>query len=211
MKRALLSLTTLFLLGCGVDAATVDLTLLRVGETAFDTNNNGAVFSVALTEGALSVEAINLVNVEESPLLAAETTFDFFANADLKVLGAPAPNESFDEIHVIPVSGAGSLALRLAFAVTLSDDTVVNGEVNLSLAAEEEQVLVQALDLSEGGATALTLAFDPAKTLDALDFDVLGAGGDFIIEADTGNLDIDAALATIEENLLTSFAFISAQ
>ena len=210
MKRTLLSLSALFLFACGDAPATVDLTLLRVGDTTFETNNNGAVFTVALTEGALDLEAINLVNAEESPLLGAETSFDFFTNDNLKALGVAAPNESFDQVHVIPVSGAGSVALRLAFAVTLSDTTVVNGELNLSFVAEEEQEIDQVLDLTEGGLTAITLAFDPAKTLDALDFDVLGAGGDFILEAGTNNVDIDAALVTIEENLLTSFAFISA-
>jgi hypothetical protein len=210
MKRTLLALSALFVFACGDAPATVDLTLLRVGELTFDTNNNGAVFTVIITDGALDLEAINLVNAEESPLLGAETTFDFLANDNLKVLGAAAPNESFDQVHVIPVSGAGSVALHLAFAVFLSDATVVNGALNLSFAAEEEQQIDQVLDLTDGGLTAITLAFDPAKILEAIDFDVLGAGGDFILEAGTNNVDIDAALATIEENLLTSFAFISA-
>jgi hypothetical protein len=212
MKRALLALSTLFVFGCGgFPPETVELTLQRVGDTFFDTFTNGKLFPVFLSEGVLKLEAVNLVNDEENPLLGAETSFDFFTNDKLTVPGVDVPNESFDQIHVIPVSGAGVVALRMAFVVSLSDATVVNGEVNLSLAVEEEQQIEQLVELTGGGLTLITMAFDPAKTLDALDFDVLGANGDFIIEAGTNNVDIDAALVTIEENLLTSFAFISAQ
>jgi hypothetical protein len=78
--------------------------------------------------------------------------------------------------------------------------------VILAPAAGEEQRLTANLLVAAGDDLAAGISFTPAGLLDNIDFDTLGAGGDFVIEAGTGDAGIDAARAA-EENLFRAFAF----
>jgi hypothetical protein len=104
--------------------------------------------------------------------------------------------------------GGEQLTLKMVFSVTLSNDAQVQGAVDLAVAPGEEQELDAAVNVEAGDELALTVAFDPAKILNGVDFDALGANGNFAIEAGSGDAAVDAALAAVEANLFTSFAFV---
>lgn len=215
MKRSLFSALTLALcIGCGGnnDNGTVSINLVRVGDTEFEAVNGAVTFPITLTEGKITFDAINLVeNGVETEVLAAQTVYDYVANDQLDVGTITVVPTTFDEIHVIPGVGGDGLTLRMAFTVTLSDQTEVEGEVNFALEEEEEQVLPAIVDVSGGDVVVATVAFDQQTLLNGIDFDELAAnlnqGETLLIDSDNNS----EALDIIEANLLSSFAFVSVQ
>jgi hypothetical protein len=220
MRSFLVPMITLSLAGClrpisePPGEGDIALTLSRAGGVAFDAANGADAFPVTLSTGLLRLGEVNLVDLsadEETPALAAPAVYDFVAQPELAVGSVSLAPQAFQEIHVIPESGAlgavNDAALHLVFDVTLTGGAVVAGEVILATEAGEEQRLTANIELAAGDDLTAALSFTPAGLLNNIDFDALGAGGAFVIEAGTGDPAIDAALAAVEDNLFRAFAF----
>jgi hypothetical protein len=211
MKRAVVILLCLF--SCKATTPQVSVELVRVGQTIIETSAGAKIFSLEFTAGSLVIDQLNLVDFEaneETALLAAPLTFDFFTEARLPIAPVLVIPAEYEQIHMIPNNEVVTIAML--FTVTLSDDTTTAGELSLQLPFVDEQQIDALLDIQENDQKKIVLAFDPAKIFNGVDFDLLAVNG-AAVTLDANNPDplVSTAVDLIVENVFASFALVSAQ
>ena len=211
MKRAALLLLSLS--ACQPSPPQVSLALVRAGQTTLETTAGAKTFALEFSAGSIAIDQLNLVDFEaneETALLGAPITFDFFRGERLAVAPVLVVPAQYEQVHVIPNNEGVTIAML--FTVRLSDDSIAEGQLSLQLPFVDEQQIDAPLDIQEDSQREVVLAFDPAKIFSEVDFDLLGAAGvPILLDAANPDPTVSAAVSVIVENVFTAFALVSAQ
>lgn len=213
MKHALIALSSLGVLaGCpGND--TLNLTISRQGDPAalqVTDTINGKDYAVSLSEGQILIGELKFSDGVDEVVALNQETFDFVAESDL-VFGVEDfnLNQQNTQAIVTPANDPDGVALRLSGVVTLTDATEVNFTALVPAPGDSQEFAVN-ISVSAGlffsRALFEDITLDLATLLTDIDFDTLGAGGaDITIAEGSEDAEIDAALLTLQANLLTAF------
>lgn len=209
--RLVASLSALFLLSCTTEAS-LTIEVAPLNNTTFNVASGATIFSVTLTEANLSLLGVEIVDSAGVPTQSflGEREVDLLL-PEATILGTSSliPRE-ITQLQITPGDASSGdligLSLRASYAVTLSDTTTSNVLVELSTDGAEEQLINTQIVLFEGDVLTAALAFDPSRLLSGVDYDALNQNGAITIRAETGDPNIDTALSTIQDNLLSAFS-----
>ena len=204
---------------CVLEPQQLDFTILRQGDPAALVATDvakGKTYPVALSAGEMLLNEVRVDGFDRSfgpgefvfVSAFAQKSFDFIGQDKLQSERLDITDFFMSRLDAIDatVSFAES-TLTLTGVVTLTSGAQVNLTVDIDDSPRVSSEIfagVTAGDLP--GLFVGQISFDLTTLLDDVDFDSLAGAGDIVINKGSGDPAIDAALATIQENLFGAFS-----